>query len=203
MTCAGAVLAGGRSQRMGFDKALLSWGGEPLWRRQMRVLREAGAEPVALVRAPAQEDFGAICWRDRRVNQGPLAGLEAALLQAREAERGALLALAIDMPFTQPEWFHWMLQAAPDGAVAEHDGIYEPLAAVYPAAVLSVVQRRLDAGQRSLQGLIAELVALRLVRSLPVPKAYLPQIQSVNTVKPCLSTTVTSLSRPRDPDFTK
>lgn len=188
---------------MGFDKAALTWGGEPLWRRQMRVLREAGADPVALVRAPAQDDFGANCWRDRRSDQGPLAGLESALLQARAAHHGALLVLAVDMPFTQPEWFHWLRESAPEGGVAEHDGIFEPLAALYPAAALAVVQRRLDAGQLSLQGLIAELLALRLVRSLAAPPAYLPQIQSVNTVTPCLSTTVTSLSRLRDPGFTR
>jgi len=40
MTLTALLLAGGRSSRMGFDKATLNIGGEPLWQRQLRVLCE-------------------------------------------------------------------------------------------------------------------------------------------------------------------
>ena len=44
---AAALLAGGRSLRMGRDKARLPWGGEPLWRHQWRTL--AALEPSSLL----------------------------------------------------------------------------------------------------------------------------------------------------------
>ena len=80
----GAVLAGGESRRMGRDKAWLRIAGEPLWRRQVNVLRAAGAEPVWVVRRRGQRGLsGEIShvW-DAWENAGPLAGLEAALTAA-------------------------------------------------------------------------------------------------------------------------
>lgn len=188
MKLAGAVLAGGQSRRMGRDKAMLVWNGEPLWRRQLRVLESCGAAPAALVRQPGQPDLGAPCWRDLRVGQGPLAGLEAALAQARAAGADGLIALAVDMPFTTAAWFHWLLSAAPEGGVATLDGRYEPLAAAYPVAALPLIEAHLAGGQRSLQSLVEHLLAQGLLRALSPPAALRPQLQSVNTPDACPST---------------
>lgn len=48
-TIAGVVLAAGRSRRMGRDKRLLHWEGEPLLRRAVRAANDAGLEPVVVV----------------------------------------------------------------------------------------------------------------------------------------------------------
>src|SRR5688572_12672293 len=94
---AGAVLAGGESRRMGSDKALLRLGGEALWRRQVRVLRRAGAEPVAVIRREGQAGLGrgAKVLQDMFIGAGPLAGLHAALAAA---EGSWVAVLAVDMP---------------------------------------------------------------------------------------------------------
>ena len=42
------LLAGGRSERMGRDKALLEIAGEPLWKRQVERLVAAGAAEVVV-----------------------------------------------------------------------------------------------------------------------------------------------------------
>ena len=79
----GVVLAGGDSRRMGCDKAEIVIGGEPLWRRQVRVLRTAGADPVMLVRRPGQSaPDGIPILRDGVGDAGPMAGLQAALSAA-------------------------------------------------------------------------------------------------------------------------
>lgn len=46
------MLAGGASRRFGSDKALATVGGEPLLVRTVRILREAGLDPVVLTRTP-------------------------------------------------------------------------------------------------------------------------------------------------------
>ncbi|ARU41233.1 hypothetical protein CCB80_08830 [Armatimonadetes bacterium Uphvl-Ar1] len=66
------LLTGGASRRMGFDKALISMGGEPLAVRLARILREAGWEPTILGRAPLD---GYRFQPDDEVERGPLAAI--------------------------------------------------------------------------------------------------------------------------------
>ncbi len=155
----GAVLAGGESRRMGRDKARLRVGGEALWRRQVRVLREAGAEPVVVVRRDGQSGMrGVEIARDVFTDAGPLAGLHAALGAAGEAAWVAVL--AVDMPAMEAAWFVRLraLCAAGIGAVARHADGFEPLAAIYPREARAMVERRLERGERSMQDLVRALV---------------------------------------------
>jgi molybdenum cofactor guanylyltransferase len=155
----GAVLAGGFSRRMGRDKATLGCAGEPLWRRQCRVLRDAGAARIAIVRRADQpvldERLPRVC--DAFAGAGPLAGLHAALLAA---DAPWLAVLAVDMPRIEAAWFR-RLQARcrPGvGAVARHDDGCEPLAAIYPCEALASVGTQLRKGRRSAQELVDLLV---------------------------------------------
>jgi molybdopterin-guanine dinucleotide biosynthesis protein A len=185
----GAILAGGYSRRMGRDKALLPWQGQPLWQRQTAVLRAAGADPVAMVRRADQSELGELCWRDRRSDCGPLAGLEVALEQcgsvaAVERGLGHIAILAVDMPYLEADWFQWLASAcAPGvGAVAQHSAAFEPLAAIYPAAALAEVTRRLDIGECSLQALIRQMVADGLMYARVLPDKRLPAARSLNVI---------------------
>lgn len=170
----GAVLAGGQSRRMGRDKATLAHEGRPLWARQAGILREAGAEPVAIVRAPGQPPLGLpddlLLWHDTVTGVGPLAGLHAALSQGRTS---LLALLAVDMPRVDAWWFQWLgsFSGSTIGAVAcRPDGTYEPLAAIYPRLALKEAAARLTGPDRSLQSLVAALVERHLLRSVPLPE---------------------------------
>lgn len=160
------VLAGGRSRRMGREKALLEHGGAPLWQRQRDTLRAAGAAEVFLsVRAEQ-------AWRadtagfdaqllDAEDDGGPLLGLAAGLERAAHAH---LAVLAVDLPRMEPAWFSalWSACDADVGAVARRpgaDGFFEPLAAIYPQALLFPVREALARGEFSLQRVVAAAVA--------------------------------------------
>lgn len=163
----GAVLAGGRSRRMGRDKATLRIGGTPLWRRQVGVLRAAGAAPLFLVRARGQRALATgrrtRLLRDAVADAGPLAGLHAALSASDAAH---LAVLAVDLPAMDAAWFTALARrCAPGvGAVARTARGYEPLAAIYPRAALPLITRRLAAGELALQDLLRTLVRGRLMR---------------------------------------
>jgi molybdenum cofactor guanylyltransferase len=177
----GVILAGGHARRLGSDKALLPLGGEPLYLRQVRVLREAGAERVVIIRRPEQAaPAGIECWRDQWAEIGPLAGLQAALAP-RAA--GLVAVLAVDMPAIDAGWFHWLQQACGPGrgAMARHDGICEPLAAIYPGEALDEVNRRRAAGDYSLQRLAVALAAVGRMRLLPVPDREQARAGSINS----------------------
>jgi molybdopterin-guanine dinucleotide biosynthesis protein A len=76
---AGILLAGGRSQRMGRDKASLPWHGSTLARRAAGLLARVAEPPVIAVCAPDQDLPPLPAWvevvRDPEPGLGPLAGL--------------------------------------------------------------------------------------------------------------------------------
>ena len=181
MNLLGVVLAGGASQRLGSDKAELLLKGEPLWRRQLGVLRQAGASRVVLVRRPGQVvPEGVECWRDGTEGAGPLRGLRAAL-----APQVApfVAVLAVDMPGITPAWFRWLGKFCRPGtgAMACHPEAYEPLAAIYPAEALEAVDSHLAREDQSLQSLAWDLASAGRMVLRPVAKKAAAHLTSINT----------------------
>lgn len=87
----GVVLAGGRSSRMGTDKAGLRWRGRPLLEHMRELLRQAGATRV-LTSGPYA---GADGLPDHEAGMGPLGGL---LTLAQTQPDGSYLLVPVDMP---------------------------------------------------------------------------------------------------------
>ena len=188
----GAVLAGGESRRMGRDKAGLIVGKEPLWQRQVKVLRAAGASVVGIVRRPGQPALAPPAdvplWQDTVSGIGPLAGLHAALTAC---PTGWLAVIATDMPRLEAGWFEWLGGlCSPDcGAIARrNDGAFEPLAAIYPKAALAEVTARMVGPDFSLQALIAALITQKILVSVPLLDSDLWQVENWNTPAEAAST---------------
>jgi molybdopterin-guanine dinucleotide biosynthesis protein A len=136
----GLVLAGGRSTRMGRDKAALAYGGrsqlETAW-----ALLEGRVERRFVSVRPDQVDDPARA-RHPQVVDGPEGvGPAAGLLAAQRAHpEAAWLLLACDLPFLDGATLDHLIAARDTGKLATafrsaHDGLPEPLCAVYePAA---------------------------------------------------------------------
>src|SRR5881397_3551942 len=91
-----AVLAGGRSRRMGAPKALVPLGGAPLIARPIAAARAAGLPVVVVAKAALPVDVPV--WLDAYATSHPLAGLVTAV------ERGGpVVAVACDQPWVTPE----------------------------------------------------------------------------------------------------
>lgn len=102
----GVVLAGGRSSRMGRDKALLDWQGRPLIEHMMALLREAGAREVVV--SGDRPDYRGI--PDASPGGGPLIGL---LSVADALPEGELLVVPVDMPRLPVALLRRLMQAPP------------------------------------------------------------------------------------------
>jgi molybdenum cofactor guanylyltransferase len=181
MTMLGVVLAGGASQRLGSDKAELRVKGEPLWQRQLGVLRQAGADRLVLVRRPGQwAPPGVECWRDGPEGAGPLRGLRAALAPGLAQ---FVAVLAVDMPGINAAWFRWLRRfcRAGIGAMACHTAAYEPLAAIYPAEALAEVDQHLAGDDQSLQSLAWDLASAGRMTLHPLPTRAAARLTSINT----------------------
>jgi molybdopterin-guanine dinucleotide biosynthesis protein A len=176
----GVVLAGGESRRMGRDKAFLEADGELLWKRQVGVLRDAGAARVVLVRRRGQDPVAYDdCRFDVFTGCGPLAGIHAALEIGGHPHVGVL---AVDMPGIDAAWFGWLggFCKAGVGAVARGDLALEPLAAIYPAEALPEAALRLERGDLSVQELALALAAEGRMSIVALPAGYAGRMESLN-----------------------
>jgi molybdopterin-guanine dinucleotide biosynthesis protein A len=189
--CSAVVLAAGRSTRMGRDKALLEIGGVPWWQRQRDVLAAAGATEVFLSARPDQTwtrqaaGFAAVI-HDALPDGGPLVGITAGL---EHATQPWLMVLAVDLAVLPPAWFT-QLQAdcAPGvGVIGRRDGLFEPLAAIYPREFKWLAWEALARGEFACQRLAAAAVTQGLlrVREISATEAdWLANWNSPDEIKP-------------------
>jgi molybdenum cofactor guanylyltransferase len=128
-----AVQAGGESRRMGRDKALISFLGQPLIQRIVTRLSPMADEMIITTNHPDTLGFlGLPLFSDDLPAHGALGGLYTALINARHP---FVAVAACDMPFASPALFALqadILRAEPvDIVIPLITGGYEPLHAVY------------------------------------------------------------------------
>jgi molybdopterin-guanine dinucleotide biosynthesis protein A len=159
---AGWVLAGGKSTRMGSDKALLNLEGAPL------ILRATGAaaavcSSVSLVGDPAKYGLlGFPVVADEFAGCGPVAGIEAAL-HATSADWN--LILACDMPALDAPVLELLFTGEADCVLPQYpDGKVEPLCAVYHRRCHPHIRAALEKGVRKVTSALEGLA----IRYLPV-----------------------------------
>jgi molybdopterin-guanine dinucleotide biosynthesis protein A len=181
MTFTAVLLAGGESRRMGRDKAAILFQDEPLWRRQLRILRDLGPEKV-FVSARTESSWlpeNTELLLDEPPSRGPLSGLTKALVQM---ETSHLLVLAVDMPFVTREQLHHLCSLVSEGCgvVPLIRDRTEPLAAIYPKEAAPGFVAALNGPDLSLQPLVRKLTAEKKLRMFSVPKEDEPLYRSVN-----------------------
>ena len=168
---AAVLLAGGRSRRMGRDKALLPLpDGRLLWQRQLAVL-EALRPAELFISGPDRTGFPASVIRldDQTPGLGPLGGIMAALKAMRSPR---LVVLAIDLPMMSSDFLSGLLEEDGRGAIPQMDaGFFEPLAAVYPQSALAVAERQIHGADLSMQSFVRCLVEIGDVSARPVKNA--------------------------------
>jgi molybdenum cofactor guanylyltransferase len=145
------ILCGGKSSRMGRDKATLPFGPELMLQRVVRLIGGV-VEPnqIVVVAAPNQQlpDLPAdvTVAHDVREYRGPLEGLSSGF-RALAGRADAAYATACDVPLLVPAFVEQMFSLLGDYDIAvPFDGEHHhPLAAVYRPAILPQVQYLLDA----------------------------------------------------------
>lgn len=148
----GVVIAGGSSTRFGSPKALAPLAGVRVVDRVAAALREAvDGDVVAIVNDPVLAGAIRLPHRaDVRPGSGPLGGLHAALLWARERGCRGILAAGCDMPFLAPALLHELVGRSHlvDAVLPASEGRrgMEPLCAWYGTGCLPAIERALDRG---------------------------------------------------------
>ncbi len=159
---AAVVLCGGRSRRMGTDKALIPVGAEPLVHRVAGRLASA-ADPV-LIAPGVPGRLGPMPYRevgDACDGCGPIGGIVAAL----EASPHELLAVvAVDMPFADAALFGLLARswAGEHAVIPVTERGPEPLHAIYAKAALPRLRRAVDDGRFAMHDAVETLHVRRV-----------------------------------------
>lgn len=143
----GAILAGGKSSRMGQDKALMQVDGRAMIVRVAEVLkRECYDVAIISNRASNYRFLNLPVIQDALPSRGPLVGIYTALLHA---ETQYCLIVACDLPFVNAPLIRILCQkiGCHDAAVFQSSAGVEPLFAVYSKGCLQVVKNQIETGQ--------------------------------------------------------
>jgi molybdopterin-guanine dinucleotide biosynthesis protein A len=171
MRFSAVILAGGRSSRMGRDKAWLDIHGQPLLKRQIQTVREAGAVEV-FISGRAGVDYAGFqlpVLLDVRAGQGPIAGIERALSICASSH---LLVLAVDLPQMSSEYLQRLMAncSVKAGVVPRLAGELEPLAAIYPKDCLPLAQAAIAGSKFAVRDFVLNCFASGLLRELDVAR---------------------------------
>lgn len=139
-------MAGGKSRRMGQDKAWLELEGRPIVRRVIDVLREVADEVLIVANDPRYAELGLRVVPDRYPDGGALGGIATGV---GAAQHDLVLVAACDMPFLRTDLWRLLVQRAEgaDAAVPNVGGQYETLHAAYRKSCLGPMERALASGK--------------------------------------------------------
>lgn len=175
MPVLGVVLAGGRSMRMGRDKALLDWRGKTLLQHQLDSLREAGVDDTRVSGLRPQHDG----IPDLEPDRGPLAGL-ASIAAAIDGD-AELLVVPVDMPLLTASLLRRLLVADTEAAgCLRFVGHVLPLRLRLDTRSRALLHRRMQMSEPRARSLRALQKALDLIE-LPLSTEQAAQLADINT----------------------
>ena len=140
----GIILAGGKSKRMGENKAFIDAGGAPLFERVYRVFKEIFSEIIIVANDTRPfERYEARLQKDIILNKGALGGLYTGLLHASSYHA---FCTACDMPLLNLWVIKYMTEERNKYDVIvpkTHDGLH-PLHAIYSKKCLNPMRQLLN-----------------------------------------------------------
>ncbi len=173
-----AIIAGGKSSRMGTDKSFVSLLGKPMIEHLLERVAHLGQQQTILItnRQAEYAHLGLPMYADVLPDKGSLGGIYTALYHSQTP---CTLVLACDMPLVNPALLAYMIGLAAESPKADApeeapfdvivprvNGYPEGLHAVYRRTCLPAIRQRLDADQLKVIGFYA---AVR-VRTLDEPE---------------------------------
>jgi molybdopterin-guanine dinucleotide biosynthesis protein A len=151
------VLAGGKSLRMGEDKAFLQLGGRSLLKHALASAIAAANDVWIAGSAEKFAAFGRVV-EDVYPERGPLGGIHAALTKT---VTDLNLIIAVDLPFVQADFLRYLVAQARETSavvvVPKACGRLQPLCAVYRRGFADVAERSLRGGKNRIDSLFAEV----------------------------------------------
>jgi molybdopterin-guanine dinucleotide biosynthesis protein A len=178
------VLAGGQSSRMGRDKALILWHGQPMLQRVCQVAADCCQLVYIFTSRPDRyqdQISGDYQWlMESNPGNGPLMALSQALDQI---DTEWILLLACDLPELDrgilQQWSEQLSDLSPDilAVVPQSGDRWEPMCGFYRKTVQPTLEAFIQEGGRSFQGWFKQIP----VQSIPVSQSESQMLKNCNT----------------------
>ena len=162
----GFVLAGGRSSRMGRDKALLEIGGQTLLARAVELLQSIAVRVSIIGDRERYRSFGVPTNPDRVPDSGPVGGIVTALAHSKSEWS---LVIGCDMPYISAAFLKSLCDRAENapsgiqGVVPESSRGLEPLCAVYRKSAAPAFESALAERKLKLTTVVASVLLDRVI----------------------------------------
>lgn len=193
----GFVLAGGKSSRMGHDKALMQFEGKPLVLRAAEILRPCATEVTLLAPAERYGNLGFPIIADKWPDQGPLAAICTGLLSSTTEWN---VFLACDLPMISRQFIQLLVQrirtTRADAVVPRTADGWQPLSAAYHSRCREAFSRAIQDGERSVIRSFDE-VQVEAITQDEMASAGLGEMELANMNTPEDWARITNLSKGR------
>ena len=152
----GFILAGGKSRRMGTDKALLSFQGKPLLEHMIGLIVPSCNEVFISGQNSDYAGFDVEMIPDLYSDCGPIAGIFSALTYSGSDWN---LMVSVDVPFVNEELFHLLISniGVYDCIIPQHTSGVEPLIALYNRRTLPIIEEMIKSGDYRLTNLLSKI----------------------------------------------
>lgn len=152
----GFILAGGKSRRMGTDKALLTFQEEPLLLHMVKLIEPFCDNLAISGQSSDYSVFGIEMVPDSYSDCGPIAGIFSALNYSVSDWN---LFVSVDVPFVNEELLLYLISniGEYDCIIPQHIFGVEPLIGLYNRRTLSVIEEMIKSGDYRLTNLLSKL----------------------------------------------
>ncbi|MGR3303891.1 MAG: molybdenum cofactor guanylyltransferase [Candidatus Scalindua sp.] len=176
------ILAGGKSSRMGSNKAFLKLKGKTFIERQIELLREMFDEIFISANTPSEYEYLNLpVFKDIYPEKGPLGGIYTSLVNSSSFYT---FMLACDMPFVESGLIKYLKELTKeyDVVVPKSERGLEPLHAFYSKNCIDPIKRELDSNNLRIISFFPHVkVKIVELESLTSPDSFKNSIKNLNT----------------------
>lgn len=179
MNISSYILCGGKSSRMGTDKALQLLKGQTFLSYITKAITPITSSIQLVTSNPKHNNLGFKCITDIELEKGPVSAITSAL---SETNTPVNLILSCDIPLINQNLLNWLVEnhvSSFDATIICHNKKQMPLVAVYHKRCLPTFKTHLQKNQLKLMTVLNDLN----VNYLEVPKVWEAQLANINTVK--------------------
>ena len=177
------ILVGGKSSRMGTNKAFLELKGKTFIELQIELLREMFDEISISANTPSEYEYLNLpIFKDIYPGKGPLGGIYTSLINSSSLHT---FMLACDMPFVGPELIKHLkdLTKEYDVVIPKSENGLEPLHAFYSKNCIEPIKRELDDNNLRIRSFFPQVnVKIVELDSLASSDHFKNSIKNLNTM---------------------